>query len=522
MRAYIYVLIYAAVVGLAIHARSILPLMFVGLPAVYGSWLQFIYGHTQHAGLAENVLDHRLNSRTIYLGPIHRYLYWEMNYHLEHHLFPLVPYHKLARLHELIKADMPRPYHGLLDAWREIMPTLLRQRKEPAYYIRRELPAEGGDRRPISELPAGGLPETAPAPFFRPEGAAGTRIFTAKGRPVDGWVEICASGFLRRDNVIRFDHDGKTYAVYRVAGGNLYATDGVCTHGAAHLADGYVSGMLIECPKHNGRFCITDGQPRRQPVCVPLKTYQARERYGKIFLNLAPAGGSDAADLAPTFQFRVVSNENVATFIKELVLKLEPGSPPLAYRPGDYLQFIIPAYDEILFDEIAVGGPFTEIWKAQGVWGFRAENALPIRRNYSFATAPGVDRQLRFNVRLSTPRAGAIAAPGPGRLTFIASGRAIRSRPLGRSAISASSPRNGKWSTSAAVRAWRPCARTWRTCWSTNGPAAASVSGTAPARCWKASTAITSRTWPASFPTSVSTWRSPSRNPRTTGRRTPG
>ena len=96
--------------------------MFIGLPAFYGSWLQSIYGHTQHAGLAENVLDHRLNSRTIYMNSINRYLYWNMNYHVEHHMFPLVPYHNLARLHEMVKADMPRPYSSLWDAWREIIP----------------------------------------------------------------------------------------------------------------------------------------------------------------------------------------------------------------------------------------------------------------------------------------------------------------------------------------------------------------------------------------------------------------
>jgi Na+-transporting NADH:ubiquinone oxidoreductase subunit F len=41
------------------------------------------------------VLDHRLNCRTVYMNPIHRFLYWNMNYHVEHHMFPLVPYHAL-------------------------------------------------------------------------------------------------------------------------------------------------------------------------------------------------------------------------------------------------------------------------------------------------------------------------------------------------------------------------------------------------------------------------------------------
>ncbi|MGO8688422.1 MAG: NADH:ubiquinone reductase (Na(+)-transporting) subunit F [Thermoguttaceae bacterium] len=392
LRAYIYLVIYATVIGLAVCTRSILPLMFIGLPALYGSWLLFIYGHTQHAGLAENVLDHRLNTRTIYMNAVNRYLYWQMNYHLEHHMFPLVPYHNLARLHELVKADMPKPYNGLLEAWREIISTLVRQRKDPAYYVKRELPT----------------------PTIRADAPAASHIFTAKGKPVNGWIEIGASGFLQRADVIRFDHEGKTYAVYRSADGNLHATDGVCTHGNAHLADGLVTGTLIECAKHNGRFEITDGSPRRQPACVPLKTYKAREHDGKIFLDLNSAGGCGLAELATTYRFRVVSNENVATFIKELILEPEPGSPLPDYQPGDYLQFDIPAYDEISFREIAVKAPFAEIWRAQGVFDCRAENALPIRRNFSMASDPSVDKQLRFNVRISTPPLGLDCSAGAG------------------------------------------------------------------------------------------------------------
>jgi Na+-transporting NADH:ubiquinone oxidoreductase subunit F len=212
--------------------------------------------------------------------------------------------------------------------------------------------------------------------------------------------------FLRKEDVIRFDHEDKTYAIYRTADGNLYATDGICTHGNAHLAVGFVSGTLIECAKHNGRFNITDGSPRRQPVCVGLKTYKAREHDGKIFLDLTSAGGLGLTQRATTYQFRVVSNDNVATFIKELVLEPEPGSPFPEYQPGDYLQFDIPAYEEILFRKIAVNAPFVEIWEGQHVFNFHAENSLPVRRNFSMATNSGVDKQLRFTVRISTPPPG--------------------------------------------------------------------------------------------------------------------
>jgi len=140
IRARIYVLIYAGVIALAFVTRSFLPLMLIGLPNLYGSWLTVIYGLTQHAGLAENVLDHRLNTRTVYMNFINRYLYWNMGYHVEHHIFPLVPYYNLPKLHALIRTDMPTPYLGLLMAYQEIVPTLLRQSKDPDYFVRRQLP----------------------------------------------------------------------------------------------------------------------------------------------------------------------------------------------------------------------------------------------------------------------------------------------------------------------------------------------------------------------------------------------
>ncbi len=392
LRARIYLLIYAGVIGLAVWQRSILPLMFIGLPTLYGSWLMPIYGYTQHAGLAENVLDHRLNCRTVYMNFVNRYLYWNMNYHTEHHMFPLVPYHHLPRLHEIVRPDMPPPYQNLWAAWRELIPAVLRQVKDPAYFVKRKLPT----------------------PTVRAEAPSTAHIFTAKGQVMNGWIEICAGGFLKNEDVIRFDHDKRTYAIYRLADGSLHATDGICTHGNTHLADGLVKGRLIECPKHNGRFDIADGSPRRQPACVALRTYQVREHDGKIFLDLASAGGCGMARTETIYKFRVVSNENVATFIKELVLEPEPGSPLPDYQPGDYLQFDIPAYDEISFQEIVVTPPFAEVWKTQHVFEFRSENSTPVRRNYSPATNPAADKLLRFNVRIATPPRGQDCPAGAG------------------------------------------------------------------------------------------------------------
>jgi fatty acid desaturase len=137
----IWLLIYALVAAYSIHIHSMLPWMFIGLPTLYGAWLQFYFGITQHTGLAEDTLDHRLNSRTIYMNPIFRFVYLNMNYHTEHHMYPMVPYYKLPELHRELRHDMPTPYRSTLAAYREIIPALLRQRKDPSYFVCRNLPS---------------------------------------------------------------------------------------------------------------------------------------------------------------------------------------------------------------------------------------------------------------------------------------------------------------------------------------------------------------------------------------------
>ncbi|RYZ60364.1 MAG: NADH:ubiquinone reductase (Na(+)-transporting) subunit F, partial [Proteobacteria bacterium] len=136
----IYLAIYLSVIVTAIATQSILPVLLIGGTHLFGTWLMLVYGWTQHAGLAENVLDHRLNCRTVYMNRINRFLYLNMNYHVEHHMYPLVPYHNLPQLHEAVKDDMPTPYPSLLAAWKEIIPAVLTQVKDPTYHVKRKLP----------------------------------------------------------------------------------------------------------------------------------------------------------------------------------------------------------------------------------------------------------------------------------------------------------------------------------------------------------------------------------------------
>jgi 3-phenylpropionate/trans-cinnamate dioxygenase ferredoxin component len=99
------------------------------------------------------------------------------------------------------------------------------------------------------------------------------------------WTAVCPVDEIDDEDVRRFDHAGRTYAVYRV-GEKVYATDGLCTHEQVHLCDGLVMDHVIECPKHNGRFDIRDGRALSAPACVNLNTYPAKLDGGRIWIEV--------------------------------------------------------------------------------------------------------------------------------------------------------------------------------------------------------------------------------------------
>jgi fatty acid desaturase len=140
-KARLWLLVYAATIAVAAATQSVLPLLLIGGPRVYGTFMHVVYGLSQHAGMGENVLDHRLNSRSITMCWVNRFLYWNMNYHVEHHMFPMVPYHRLPELHEEIKHDLAATYPSIWAAYRELVPAILRQLTDQTYCVRRELPA---------------------------------------------------------------------------------------------------------------------------------------------------------------------------------------------------------------------------------------------------------------------------------------------------------------------------------------------------------------------------------------------
>jgi len=155
VEAIIVLAIHLGAVAVAIATSSLLPVVLIGGPNIYGIWFLWWVGNTQHLGLAEDVLDHRLDARTVYMNPVFRFLYWNMNYHVEHHMYPMVPYHALKALHEEVKADCPPATAGVMAAWREILPTILRQLRDPTYFISKQLPPGAGQLAERAGAPHG-------------------------------------------------------------------------------------------------------------------------------------------------------------------------------------------------------------------------------------------------------------------------------------------------------------------------------------------------------------------------------
>ena len=100
----------------------------------------------------------------------------------------------------------------------------------------------------------------------------------------ENWVVACATDDIELEDVLRFDHGGHVYAIYRSPDDEYFATDGICTHEHAYLSDGLVLDNIIECPKHNGRFDYRTGEAKGAPVCINLRTYPVKIDGGNVLI----------------------------------------------------------------------------------------------------------------------------------------------------------------------------------------------------------------------------------------------
>lgn len=100
------------------------------------------------------------------------------------------------------------------------------------------------------------------------------------------WIAACGVDDVEKEDVIRFDYEDRTFAIYRTERGDWHASDGHCTHQRVHLSDGLVMGNVIECPKHNGRFDIPTGAAKKAPACVNLTVYDVKVEGDQVYIRI--------------------------------------------------------------------------------------------------------------------------------------------------------------------------------------------------------------------------------------------
>ncbi len=101
----------------------------------------------------------------------------------------------------------------------------------------------------------------------------------------DNWMDAAALDDVPEGDVVGVVLQGRQIALYEVEG-HIYATDNLCTHGAARMSDGFLEGREIECPLHQGRFDVCTGKALCSPLTEDIRTYPVRIENSRIWLKL--------------------------------------------------------------------------------------------------------------------------------------------------------------------------------------------------------------------------------------------
>ena len=165
------------------------------------------------------------------------------------------------------------------------------------------------------------------------------------------------------------------------------------------------------------------------------------------------------------WECEVVSNDNVATFIKEFVVKLPEGET-LDFQPGGFIQIEVPPFECDFKDFEGIDERFHPDWDRFNVWDFKLVNTEPVFRAYSMANHPAEGDIIMLNIRIATPppdreKGGWDGCTTGHRLFLCVQPQAGRQgdESRGLSANSSSRKPTAKWSISAVAQAWRLCVR---------------------------------------------------------------
>jgi Na+-transporting NADH:ubiquinone oxidoreductase subunit F len=164
------------------------------------------------------------------------------------------------------------------------------------------------------------------------------------------------------------------------------------------------------------RCIVTEGGGDILPTETP-HIRKADQRRGERLACQVKVRESMRIELAPEildvqkWDCRVVSNRNVATFIKELVVELPPGEQ-LSFRAGGYIQLDIPPYRDLGFREFDIDPVFRPDWEQAGLFDLEVSSDEEVTRAYSMANHPAEGNRVMLNVRIATPPRGMDVPPG--------------------------------------------------------------------------------------------------------------
>ena len=103
----------------------------------------------------------------------------------------------------------------------------------------------------------------------------------------DTWHFAINADEVEEEDVMPAEIQDTKLAIYQIKN-NFFATSRMCTHGDADLTEGIVIDQYIECPLHQGRFCIKSGKALSPPVSNPINTHPTKIDKGKIYVKIVP------------------------------------------------------------------------------------------------------------------------------------------------------------------------------------------------------------------------------------------
>jgi fatty acid desaturase len=123
-------LIHCAVAAAAIVFGAWPLLAFVTLAWQIGSPMEVLWHATKHIGRPYNVNDHRLNTRSVRVSWFIKLIFWGLDDHVDHHLYPIVPSRNLPRLHRILEKDLPDP-DNVFGCWAEMFEISREKDRDP-------------------------------------------------------------------------------------------------------------------------------------------------------------------------------------------------------------------------------------------------------------------------------------------------------------------------------------------------------------------------------------------------------